>query len=149
MQTVTYAGKIFEPPGRRRIFENLQKIPEENCKNWCIFAYFAKIFQNHAVNFRAFGRKTQLFGKFWENFESFWWKFNWIFLYFLWKFVAKNRNFGNNIIFIQQFFSGSGGGGFKPTPPLRTPLNAEEEHTDLNNFGAGGNNTEFVQGSRK
>ena len=35
---------------------------------------------------------------------------------FFGKFVAKNRNFGNNIIFLQQFFSGSG--GFKPpTPP--------------------------------
>ena len=63
------------------------------------------------------------------------WK-NWIFLYFLGKFVAIDRNFGNNIIFIQQFFPVRGG-GFKPTPPLRTPLNAEEEHTDLNNFGAG------------
>ena len=53
-----------KPPGRRRIFENLQKIPEENGKKCCIFAYFAKKFQNHAVNFCAFGRKTQLFGKF-------------------------------------------------------------------------------------
>ena len=59
----------------------------------------------------------------WEILRNFWkflmkiqWK-NWIFLYFLGKFVAKNRNFGNNITFLQQFFSGSG--GFKPpkTPP--------------------------------
>ena len=27
-----------EPAGRRKIFENFQKIPEENCKNCCIFA---------------------------------------------------------------------------------------------------------------
>ena len=32
------------------------------------------------------------------------------FYLFLAKIVAKNRNFGNNIIFLQQFFSGSGGG---------------------------------------
>ena len=41
-----------------------KKIPEENGKKCCIFAYFAKEFQNHAVNFCRFGRKTQLFGKF-------------------------------------------------------------------------------------
>ena len=45
-----------------KIFENLQKIPEENCKNG-IFAYFAKKLQNRAFNFRAFGRKTQLVGE--------------------------------------------------------------------------------------
>ena len=58
---VKVGGPGAESPGRRRIFENLQKIPEENCKKCCIFAYFAKKFQNHALNFRAFGRKTQLF----------------------------------------------------------------------------------------
>ena len=46
-----------------KIFENFQKIPEENCKNGCIFAYFAKKLQNHALNFRAFGRKTQFVGE--------------------------------------------------------------------------------------
>ena len=30
------------------------------------------------------------------------------FYLFLGNFVAKNRNFGNNIFFLQQFFSGSG-----------------------------------------
>ena len=54
-----------------KIFENLQKIPEENCKNRCIFAYFAKKLQNHALNFRAFGRKTQFGGEIWRKF----WKF--------------------------------------------------------------------------
>ena len=62
------------------------------------------------------------------------WK-NGIFPYFLGKFVAKSINFGNNILFIQQFFPVRG--GVQTHPPLRTPLNAEEEHTDLNNFGAG------------
>ena len=40
------------------------------------FRLFCKKFQNPALNFRAFGRKTQLLGKFWENFENFWWKCN-------------------------------------------------------------------------
>ena len=51
-----------------------KKIPGENCKKCCIFAYFAKKFQNHAVNFSAFGRKTQFFGKFfmekWKKLEK-------------------------------------------------------------------------------
>ena len=59
-----------EPPGRRNIFENLQKIPEENSKNCCIFPYFAKKLQKHALNFRAFRVNTQLVGeilrKFWK-----------------------------------------------------------------------------------
>ena len=42
---------------------------------------------------------------------------NCIFIYFLGNFVAKNRNFGNNIIFLQQFFSDSGGGVEPPLPP--------------------------------
>ena len=33
------------------------------------------------------------------------------------KFVTKNRSFGNNTIFLQQFFSVSGGGGISPLPP--------------------------------
>ena len=45
---------------------------------------------------------------------------NWIFIYFLGKFVAKNRNFGNNIIFLQQFFPLRG--ELNPLTPLRTPL---------------------------
>ena len=77
---VAYAGKISggqgrgsvlvggpggaePPPGRRKIFESLQKIPEANCKNCCIFAYFAKKLQIHALNICTFGRKTQLVGK--------------------------------------------------------------------------------------
>ena len=38
------------------------------------------------------------------------------------KFVAKNRNFGNNIIFLQHFFRFGGGGSNPQPPPLRTPL---------------------------
>ena len=54
-----------------RFFENLQNIPEEKCKNCCIFAYFAKKLQNHALNFRAFGRKTPFVGEILRKFWNF------------------------------------------------------------------------------
>ena len=45
------------------------------------------------------------------------------FYLFLGKDVAKNRAFGNNIIFLQEFFPVRGGGFEPPNPsPLRTPL---------------------------
>ena len=46
-----------------KFFEKLQNIPKEKCKNCCILAYFAKKLQNYALNFRAFGRKTQFVGE--------------------------------------------------------------------------------------
>ena len=39
------------------------------------------------------------------------------FYLFLGKSFAKNRNLGNNIIFLQHFFSGWGGGVEPPNPP--------------------------------
>ena len=75
--------------------------------------------------FRAFGRKTQIVGKIWDNFENFWWKFNRKieFLINFGKFVTLNRGFGNNTIFLQQFFRFRGEGNFPPSPPpLPTPL---------------------------
>ena len=47
-----------------------------------------------------------------------------IFLFFIFfrKFVTKNRAFGYNTIFLQQFFRFRGGGEFPPFPPLATPL---------------------------
>ena len=46
---------------------------------------------------------------------------------FFGQFVAKNRNFGNNIIFLQQFFFRFGGGSNPhPPPPQGTPLLTEE-----------------------
>ena len=46
------------------LFENFQKISLENCEKCIILAYFSKKLTNHALIFRAFGRKTQ----FAENF---------------------------------------------------------------------------------
>ena len=50
----SYGVRGAEHRRRRRIFENLKKISEEDCKN--IFAYFANNFQNHALTYRVFGR---------------------------------------------------------------------------------------------
>ena len=50
----------------------------------------------------------------WEILRKFWQVLmknqlkNCVFILFLGNFVAKNRNFANNIILLQQFFSGSG-----------------------------------------
>ena len=47
--------------------------------------------------------------------------FYFYFLFFFRKFVTKNRAFGNNTIFLQQFFRFRGG-GISPLSPLATPL---------------------------
>ena len=52
-----------------KILKNFHKIPEENCKNGWILDNFAMKLQNHGLNFRAFGRKTQLV---WEILRNFW-----------------------------------------------------------------------------
>ena len=96
----------------RKIFENLQKIPEENCNNCCIFAYFAKKLQNQALNFRAFGRKTQLVGEILRIFdENSIEKLN--FYLFFGKFVAKNRNSEITSFSYNNFFL-FGGGSLNP-----------------------------------
>ena len=68
-----------------KLFENLQKI--------------LKMFDENAIEKLNF------------DFILFYFIFNFIFR----KFVTKNRAFGNNTIFLQQFFSVSG--GFPPFPP--------------------------------
>ena len=99
-------------------FRNFSKNLLRKMRKCIILAYFSKNLTNYALIFRAFGRKTQIVGKCWENFEIFWWKFNRkiAFLIIFGKFVTKNRAFGNNTIFLQQFF------GFGGIPPLATPL---------------------------
>ena len=80
---------------------------------------FFKKLTNLCVHFAPFGRKIQIVGTLWAIFESFWSKFNRKieFLASFEKVVAKNRAFGNNTIFLQHFFSISGGGTF-PVFPL-------------------------------
>ena len=105
---------------KHNLFEIFQKIFIRKLIKMHYFCIFLKDLTSHALIFCAFGRKTHIFGKFWENFENFWWKcyrkieifsFNFIFR----KFVTKNRAFGYNTIFLQQFFR-FGGGDF-PLPP--------------------------------
>ena len=103
-----------------KFWENFHKIIAKN-------ALYLHTFQNKinkpCVNFLlTFGPKTQLIGKFWENFESFNENFieKWKFYFIFRKFVTKNRAFGSNTIFLQQFFRFRGG-GISPFP-LATPL---------------------------
>ena len=117
---VAYAGKNFGGSrlwpalegvrgGAHRTPENFRKFVKDSLiklQKCSIFAYFAKKVQNPAFNFRPFGRKTQLVEEILSKFWYFWWKFNRKIeiLSIFGKSVAKNRNFGNNIIFLQQFF---------------------------------------------
>ena len=109
----------------RTPYENFRKFAKNSLRKLqkCrILAYFAKKFQNPALNFRWFRRKTQLVEEILRKFWNFLTKIqlkNWIFVYFWEKFVAKSRAFGNNIIFLQQFFRL---GGLNPLTPLRMPL---------------------------
>ena len=47
------------------------------------------------------------------------------------KFVTKNRAFGDNTIFLQQFFRLRGGGIFPPFPPLNPPVNHKYKYKSL------------------
>ena len=95
-------GRPLGGPGLPRTPENFRKFAKK-CR---IFAYSAKNFKALRLIFARLDEKHNWLGKFWENIENFWWnsigKLN--FHLFLWKFVAKNRAFGNKIIFLQQFF---------------------------------------------
>ena len=71
-----------------------------------ILPYFSKGFNKPCVNFsRLWTKNTNR----WETLRklwNFWWKFNrkFEFLAIFGMFVTENRAFGNNIIFLQQFF---------------------------------------------
>ena len=110
-----------------KFWENFRKFSKNflrNLQKCIILAYFSKNLTNHSLIFCALGRKAQIVGKFWENFESFWWKFyrkiEFLFYFYFWKFVTKNRAFGNNTIFLQQFFRFLG--DFPLSPLLRPSL---------------------------
>ena len=94
--------------GGGTFFENFQKISEENCEKFIILAYFFKKFNKPCVKFLRVWTKDTTYWKFWENFESFWWEFYrkivFLFYFYFGKFVTKNRAFGNNTIYLQQFF---------------------------------------------
>ena len=115
-------GPGAEPPRLRRIFENLQKNSRRKLQKRLYFRLFCKNISKPCVEFSRVWTKNNCLGEFWENFENFWWKFNGKieFYLFLGRFVDKNRNFGNNIIFLQQFFPVRGGVEPLPLTPMRT-----------------------------
>ena len=83
-----------------------------------ILAYLSKNLTNHALIFRAFGRKYKVLRNFEKILEIFdensIEKLN---FYIFWgKIVPKNRAFGKNIIFLQHFRVR--GGGVEPPYPL-------------------------------
>ena len=84
------------------------------------FGLFCKKISKPCVKFSSVWTKNTIG---WENFENILKIFdeNSIsklkFYLFLGKFVAKNRNLGNNIIFLQQFFPVRGGGSNPQKPP--------------------------------
>ena len=83
------------------------------------FSIFFIIFNKACVNFSRIWTKNANVGKFWEDCENFWWKFyrkiEFLFYFYFGKFARKNRAFGNNNIFIQQFFR------FREIPPPPSP----------------------------
>ena len=83
-------------------------------------ALFLPIFQKNlktALIFRSFGRKIQIAGKFLIKIQQKILIFN-----NFWKVVAKTRAFGNNIIFLGQFFPFRGEGQTFPMFPMAAPM---------------------------
>ena len=110
-------------PRTRDNFRNLQRIPYENCPKCNIFAYFAKTFQNPALNFRAFEREAQLveeiFTKFWNFLMKVQYK-NCIFIYFWENLLLQIELSEITSIFFYNFFR-FGGGGLNPPTPTPSP----------------------------
>ena len=123
--TVAYAGKNLgvvqgrgsglvggpgggaPPPGRRRIFENSEKNSGRKLQTLLYFRLICKNISQPRVKFsRVWTKNTIIWGNFEKIFkildENSMEKSN--FYLFFGKSVAKNRNFGNNIIFPQHFF---------------------------------------------
>ena len=87
-----------------------------------MLVYSQQNLKNTALIFRTFGQKYKLLGNFQKILKFF--DKNSLKIEFLsicGKVVAKNRAFGNNIIFLQQIFSILGRGTF-PVFPLAAPM---------------------------
>ena len=94
-------------PGTPENFRKFAKIfIKKIAKNALFWPTFQRKFKKPSVKFSRVWAKNNLVGKFWEKFDFFDNNSieNWLFYLFWWKFVAKNRAFGNKIIFLQQFF---------------------------------------------
>ena len=115
-------GRSPPPPGCRKIFENFQRF-FLSAKMHYFSLFYTKLLKPR-VNFsRVWTKNTNcwaVFEKILKFFEE-----NSIekdFLTIFGKVDAKNRAFGNNIIFLQQFFQFREGGRSRCSP-LATPLN--------------------------
>ena len=75
-------------------------------------SFFARLDEKH----KLLGNFEKILKFFDENSLE---KLNFLFLFFIFflKFVTKNRTFGNNTIFLQQFFRFRGGGISPLSPP--------------------------------
>ena len=93
---------------------------------------FSRVWTKNTIVWGNFAKISKIFD---ENSME---KLN--FYLFMGKFVAKNRNFGSNIIFIQPFFSGSGGGSFPPNPPAYATASEITSffYNNFFHFGGGG-----------
>ena len=112
---------IFGAFGRKtkiaqHFWENLRKFSKDffrNLRKCIILDYFSKSLTNTCVHFSPFGQKRHC----WEILnildENSIDKLNFIIIFR--KIVTKNRAFGNNTIFLQQFFR-LGGGFPSPSP---------------------------------
>ena len=67
----SYGVRGLSPSDAGEFSKICKNISYENCKKCSIFAYFAKKFQNPALNFRMFGWKTQLVGEILRNSRKF------------------------------------------------------------------------------
>ena len=102
-------------------FWNFFKVSWENSKNALFEHIFQLNFKKPALIFCVFGQNTNC----WDILRNFWKfliqiQYKIEFLTSFAKFVAKNRAFGNNIIFLQQSFPISG--GRSACSPLAKPL---------------------------
>ena len=112
--------------------KNFEKFHKNIAKNALFLHIFQKELTNHALIFSRLDQKRKLLGNFEKILKIFdensIEKLNFYFIFILnfnlifRKFVTKNRAFGNNTSFLQQFFSVSGGGlEISPLPPWLRP----------------------------
>ena len=122
---------------KHNLLESFEKTFENFLKKIGRNALFLHIFQRnltkHLLIFMRVWTNNancwEILRRFWKFFDensieklNFYFIFYFILFYFIFrKFVTKNRAFGNNTRFLQQFFFGFGGGGFPPSPHA-TPL---------------------------
>ena len=101
----------------RNLLESFETIFLRKSLNMHYFCIFFKKFNKPFVNFWHVWTKN---ANCWEIFDEN--SIEKLIFYFIFrKFVTKNRAFGNNTSFLQQFFGFGRGGDFPPSPPWLRP----------------------------